>query len=90
MSRISRREFALRLSAGLGSATALFSALPAWARGHDAAFPGQVFSGRIATINPVIDSGTRTARVTVTVTLLETGSESASDDSGPGPQPDSE
>jgi N4-(beta-N-acetylglucosaminyl)-L-asparaginase len=41
MSRISRREFALRLSAGLGTATALFSALPAWARGRDPAFPGQ-------------------------------------------------
>jgi RND family efflux transporter MFP subunit len=30
-----------------------------------AAFPGENFSGRIATINPVVDPDTRTARVTV-------------------------
>jgi N4-(beta-N-acetylglucosaminyl)-L-asparaginase len=41
MSRISRREFAKRLSAAMGSAAALLSAeLPAWARGREAAFPG--------------------------------------------------
>lgn len=31
------------------------------------AFPGEVFEGRIATINPVVDPQTRTARVTVMV-----------------------
>jgi beta-N-acetylhexosaminidase len=36
MSRISRREFTLRIGAGLGSAAAIFSALPAWARGRGA------------------------------------------------------
>jgi len=30
-----------------------------------AAFPGETFSGRISTINPVVDPDTRTARVTV-------------------------
>lgn len=32
-----------------------------------AAFPGEMFAGRIATINPVVDSTTRTARATVLV-----------------------
>ena len=32
-----------------------------------AAFPGESFSGRIATINPVVERDTRTARVTVTI-----------------------
>ncbi|MCI0436668.1 MAG: efflux RND transporter periplasmic adaptor subunit [Gemmatimonadetes bacterium] len=32
-----------------------------------AAFPGEVFEGRIATINPLVDQTTRTARVTVMV-----------------------
>jgi HlyD family secretion protein len=32
-----------------------------------AAFPGESFTGRIATINPVVEAGTRTARVTVLV-----------------------
>ena len=32
-----------------------------------AAFPGETFTGRIATINPVIDRDTRTSRVTVNV-----------------------
>jgi RND family efflux transporter MFP subunit len=32
-----------------------------------AAFPGETFAGRIATINPVVEAGTRTARVTVLV-----------------------
>lgn len=32
-----------------------------------AAFPGETFTGRIATINPVIDQNTRTSRVTVNV-----------------------
>ncbi|MFQ5550670.1 MAG: efflux RND transporter periplasmic adaptor subunit [Gemmatimonadales bacterium] len=32
-----------------------------------AAFPGETFTGAVATINPVIDAATRTARVTVTV-----------------------
>ncbi|HEU0016562.1 MAG TPA: efflux RND transporter periplasmic adaptor subunit [Longimicrobium sp.] len=32
-----------------------------------AAFPGETFSGRIQTLNPVVESGTRTARVTVLV-----------------------
>jgi membrane fusion protein (multidrug efflux system) len=32
-----------------------------------AAFPEQAFAGRIATINPLVESGTRTARVTVLV-----------------------
>jgi RND family efflux transporter MFP subunit len=32
-----------------------------------AAFPGESFSGRIATINPVVERETRTARVTVTI-----------------------
>ena len=32
-----------------------------------AAFPGEPFTGRIETINPVVESGTRTARVTVLV-----------------------
>jgi RND family efflux transporter MFP subunit len=31
------------------------------------AFPGQIFTGSIATINPIVESGTRTARVTVLV-----------------------
>ncbi|HEU0298318.1 MAG TPA: efflux RND transporter periplasmic adaptor subunit [Longimicrobium sp.] len=32
-----------------------------------AAFPGETFTGRIQTINPIVESGTRTARVTVLV-----------------------
>lgn len=32
-----------------------------------AAFPGEAFTGRIQTINPIVESGTRTARVTVLV-----------------------
>ncbi|MFQ6046897.1 MAG: efflux RND transporter periplasmic adaptor subunit [Gemmatimonadales bacterium] len=32
-----------------------------------AAFPGETFSGQIATINPLVESGTRTARVTVEI-----------------------
>jgi membrane fusion protein (multidrug efflux system) len=32
-----------------------------------AAFPGEGFTGRIQTINPIVESGTRTARVTVLV-----------------------
>jgi membrane fusion protein, multidrug efflux system len=32
-----------------------------------AAFPGEPFTGRIQTINPIVESGTRTARVTVLV-----------------------
>nr|MBA4160039.1 efflux RND transporter periplasmic adaptor subunit [Gemmatimonadota bacterium] len=32
-----------------------------------AAFPGEEFRGRIQTINPVVESGTRTAKVTVSV-----------------------
>jgi RND family efflux transporter MFP subunit len=32
-----------------------------------AAFPGETFTGEIATINPIVDRATRTARVTVTV-----------------------
>jgi HlyD family secretion protein len=32
-----------------------------------AAFPGETFTGRIATINPLVEAGTRTARVTVLV-----------------------
>ena len=32
-----------------------------------AAFPGERFRGRVATINPLVESGTRTARVTVLV-----------------------
>jgi RND family efflux transporter MFP subunit len=32
-----------------------------------AAFPGESFSGRIATINPMVERETRTARVTVTI-----------------------
>jgi RND family efflux transporter MFP subunit len=32
-----------------------------------AAFPGEVFEGRIATINPIVDQTTRTSKVTVTV-----------------------
>ena len=32
-----------------------------------AAFPGQTFAGRIESINPVVETGTRTARVTVIV-----------------------
>jgi RND family efflux transporter MFP subunit len=32
-----------------------------------AAFPGQAFTGRVQTINPIVESGTRTARVTVLV-----------------------
>lgn len=32
-----------------------------------AAFPGDAFTGRIATINPVVERDTRTARVTVTI-----------------------
>lgn len=32
-----------------------------------AAFPGEEFAGRIATINPVVDRDTRTAKVTVTI-----------------------
>lgn len=32
-----------------------------------AAFPGEAFTGRIQTLNPIVDSGTRTARVTVLV-----------------------
>jgi membrane fusion protein, multidrug efflux system len=32
-----------------------------------AAFPGEAFAGRVETINPVVESGTRTARVTVVV-----------------------
>lgn len=32
-----------------------------------AAFPGETFSGRIATINPLVESDTRTARVTVEI-----------------------
>lgn len=43
------------LSAG-GGARVVFSA-----------FPAEVFNGRIETINPVVESGTRTARVTVLV-----------------------
>jgi len=34
---------------------------------HFAAFPGEVFHGRISTINPVVDQQSRTARVTVTL-----------------------
>lgn len=37
------------------------------ARVHFSAFQGEVFNGRIETINPVVESGTRTARVTVLV-----------------------
>ena len=32
-----------------------------------AAFPGETFTGRIATINPMVDRDTRTARVTVSI-----------------------
>jgi HlyD family secretion protein len=32
-----------------------------------AAFPGEAFTGRVQTINPIVESGTRTARVTVLV-----------------------
>lgn len=32
-----------------------------------AAFPGETFTGRVQTINPIVESGTRTARVTVLV-----------------------
>lgn len=32
-----------------------------------AAFPGETFRGRVQTLNPVVESGTRTARVTVLV-----------------------
>ncbi|MBB6073673.1 efflux RND transporter periplasmic adaptor subunit [Longimicrobium terrae] len=32
-----------------------------------AAFPGEAFTGRIQTLNPIVESGTRTARVTVLV-----------------------
>ncbi|HYR08025.1 MAG TPA: efflux RND transporter periplasmic adaptor subunit [Longimicrobium sp.] len=32
-----------------------------------AAFPGESFTGRVQTINPIVESGTRTARVTVLV-----------------------
>jgi membrane fusion protein (multidrug efflux system) len=32
-----------------------------------AAFPGEEFTGRVATINPMVDEGTRTAKVTVTI-----------------------
>ena len=32
-----------------------------------AAFPGETFTGRIQTINPIVESGTRTARVTALV-----------------------
>jgi membrane fusion protein (multidrug efflux system) len=32
-----------------------------------AAFPGEAFTGRVQTINPLVESGTRTARVTVLV-----------------------
>jgi membrane fusion protein, multidrug efflux system len=32
-----------------------------------AAFPGERFTGRVQTINPIVESGTRTARVTVLV-----------------------
>jgi N4-(beta-N-acetylglucosaminyl)-L-asparaginase len=47
MSRISRRDFAKYLSAGLGGAAALLSAdLPSWARGLDAAFPGSSRQGK--------------------------------------------
>jgi len=34
---------------------------------HFAAFPDERFTGRIQTINPIVESGTRTARVTVLV-----------------------
>ncbi|HEX9692047.1 MAG TPA: efflux RND transporter periplasmic adaptor subunit [Gemmatimonadales bacterium] len=37
------------------------------ARVSFAAFPGEVFNGLIATINPLVERGTRTARVTVTI-----------------------
>lgn len=37
------------------------------ARVHFAAFPDEVFTGTVATINPVVDEQTRTARVTVRV-----------------------
>lgn len=37
------------------------------ARATLAAFPGETFTGRIATINPMVEAGTRTARVTVLV-----------------------
>lgn len=37
------------------------------ARVSFSAFPGEVFNGRIEMINPVVESGTRTARVTVLV-----------------------
>jgi len=36
-----------------------------------AAFPGQTFAGRIESINPVVETGTRTARVTVIVPNAE-------------------
>lgn len=32
-----------------------------------AAMPGEIFAGRVATINPIVEDATRTARVTVTV-----------------------
>ena len=32
-----------------------------------AAFPGEIFTGQIATINPMVDQSTRTARVTVSI-----------------------
>lgn len=37
------------------------------ARVSFAAFPAETFSGRVATINPMVESGTRTARATVLV-----------------------
>jgi membrane fusion protein, multidrug efflux system len=38
-----------------------------FARVHFAAFPGEVFTGRIETINPMVDSKTRSAKVVVSL-----------------------